>query len=87
VNLHDNDLVPIGAQPAERSRIVCEFKKACSDHGIVVPLATVSLFFDPVFRDGAFTANDAEVRLCTAEDDAGNGPRRRIGCRGAMTRI
>ena len=30
--------------------------------GIVVPMATVSLFFHPVFRDGAFTANDPEVR-------------------------
>jgi xylose isomerase len=25
-------------------------------------MATVNLFFDPVFRDGAFTANDANVR-------------------------
>ena len=31
-------------------------------HGIVVPMATVNLFFDPVFRDGAFTANDPRVR-------------------------
>jgi len=62
VNLHDNDLVPIDATPAERDRIVREFKKACKDHGIVVPMATVSLFFHPVFRDGAFTANDPEVR-------------------------
>ena len=30
--------------------------------GIVVPMATVSLFFHPVFRDGAFTANDPDVR-------------------------
>ena len=29
VNLHDNDLVPIDATPAERDRIVSEFKKAC----------------------------------------------------------
>lgn len=62
VNLHDNDLVPIDAKPAERDKIVCEFKKACSDHGIVVPMATVSLFFHPIFRDGAFTSNDPEVR-------------------------
>lgn len=62
VNLHDNDLVPIDAQPAERDRIVREFKKACTEHGIVVPMATVSLFYDPVFRDGGFTANDPEVR-------------------------
>ena len=62
VNLHDNDLVPIDASAAERDRIVCEFRKACQQSGIVVPMATVSLFFHPVFRDGAFTANDPEVR-------------------------
>jgi xylose isomerase len=62
VNLHDNDLVPIDATPAERDRIVREFKKACERNGIVVPMATVSLFYDPVFRDGALTANDPEVR-------------------------
>ncbi len=62
VNLHDNDLVPIDATPAERDRIVKGFKAACATHGIVVPMATVNLFFDPVFRDGAFTANDPKVR-------------------------
>jgi xylose isomerase len=62
VNLHDNDLVPIDAAPGDRDRIVREFKKACRDCGMVVPMATVSLFFHPVFRDGAFTANDPDVR-------------------------
>ena len=62
VNLHDNDLVPIDASSAERDRIVRAFKRACDDAGVVVPMATVSLFFHPVFRDGAFTANDPEVR-------------------------
>jgi xylose isomerase len=62
VNLHDNDLVPIDATPADRTRIVREFKQACADTGIVVPMATVNLFTDPAFRDGAFTANDPEVR-------------------------
>jgi xylose isomerase len=62
VNLHDNDLVPIDATPDERDRIVKAFKKACDDNGIVVPMATVTLFFDPAFRDGAFTANDPAVR-------------------------
>ena len=62
VNLHDNDLVPIDATPAERDRIVREFKKACADHGLVVPMATGSLFTDPIFKDGAFTANDPRVR-------------------------
>ena len=62
VNLHDNDLVPIDATPSERDKIVREFKAACKKNGIVVPMATVSLFFHPVFRDGAFTSNDPEVR-------------------------
>ena len=62
VNFHDNDLVPIDATAAERDRIVKEFRSACEDIGLNVPMATVNLFYDPVFRDGAFTANDARVR-------------------------
>ncbi len=62
VNLHDNDLVPIDASPAERDRIVREFKSACERNHIVVPMATVNLFYDPVFRDGAFTSNNPSVR-------------------------
>ncbi len=63
VNFHDNDLVPIDADASTRERIVREFKTACEDNGITVPMATVNLFYDPVFRDGAFTANDPQVRL------------------------
>ncbi|GAB4241489.1 MAG: xylose isomerase [Acidobacteriota bacterium] len=62
VNFHDNDLVPIDATPAERDRIVADFKKALADTGLVVPMATTNLFSDPAFRDGAFTANDPAVR-------------------------
>jgi xylose isomerase len=62
VNLHDNDLVPIDANARERDRIVREFKSACETHNLKVPMATVNLFYDPVFRDGAFTANDRNVR-------------------------
>jgi xylose isomerase len=62
VNLHDNDLVPIDATPAERDRIVQEFKGALKETGLVVPMATTNLFSDPAFKDGAFTANDPRVR-------------------------
>jgi xylose isomerase len=62
VNFHDNDLVPIDATHMERERIVGEFRRVCEETGVVVPMATVNLFYDPVFRDGAFTANDARVR-------------------------
>ena len=62
VNLHDNDLVPIDASPSERDRIVAEFKRALEATGIVCPMATTNLFFDPAFKDGAFTSNDPAVR-------------------------
>jgi xylose isomerase len=62
VNFHDNDLVPIDATSAERDRIVRDFKAALSETGLVVPMATTNLFADPVFKDGAFTANDPKVR-------------------------
>jgi xylose isomerase len=63
VNLHDNDLVPIEATAAERDRIVREFKRALDDCGMKVPMATTNLFYDPVFKDGAFTSSDPRVRL------------------------
>jgi xylose isomerase len=62
VNLHDNDLIPFDATPQERDRIVREFKTALDDNGMVVPMATTNLFTHPVFRDGAFTASDQQVR-------------------------
>ncbi len=62
VNFHDNDLVPIDATPAERDEIVREFKQALKETGLVVPMATTNLFADPAFKDGAFTANNPEVR-------------------------
>jgi xylose isomerase len=62
VNFHDNDLVPIDATPSERDQIVKEFKAALKETGLVVPMATTNLFADPAFKDGAFTANDPQVR-------------------------
>jgi len=62
VNFHDNDLVPIDASAQERDRIVREFRQVCEETGVVVPMATVNLFYEAVFRDGAFTANDPRVR-------------------------
>ena len=63
VNLHDNDLLPINVTPPERDRIVGDFKQALADTGMKVPMATTNLFYDPVFKDGAFTSNDPRVRL------------------------
>lgn len=62
VNFHDNDLVPIDATPLERDTIIRDFKDALQQTGLCVPMATTNLFFDPVFKDGAFTSNDPKVR-------------------------
>src|SRR4030095_13482172 len=62
VNLHDNDLVPLDASARDRDRLVNEFRDACRDHGIKVPMASTNLFADPVFKDGAFTSHAAPVR-------------------------
>jgi xylose isomerase len=62
VNFHDDDLVPFGASPSEREAILKRFRKALDETGMKVPMATTNLFFHPVFKDGAFTANDPAVR-------------------------
>lgn len=62
VNFHDNDLVPFDATPAERDQIVRDFKRALKQTGLVVPMATTNLFHHPVFKDGAFTSNNPQVR-------------------------
>ena len=62
VNFHDNDLVPIDADLAERDRIIARFRKALERTGMRVPMATTNLFTDPVFKDGAFTSHDPRVR-------------------------
>jgi len=62
VNFHDNDLVPIDASGSQRDQIVKSFKQALKDNGLVVPMATTNLFSDPVFKDGAFTSNNAQIR-------------------------
>src|SRR6185312_6364667 len=62
VNFHDSDLVPDGSAPAEREAIVKRFRRALDATGMKVPMATTNLFSHPVFKDGAFTANDRDVR-------------------------
>src|SRR5687768_10333016 len=62
VNFHDDDLVPYGSPAAERERIVKRFRAALDATGMKVPMATTNLFSRPVFKDGAFTANDPDVR-------------------------
>lgn len=62
VNFHDDDLVPFGSSTPERQTILKRFRQALDRTGLKVPMATTNLFTHPVFKDGAFTANDPSVR-------------------------
>ena len=64
VTFHDDDLLPPGSDgsPSERDKALKRFRAALEDTGMIVPMATTNLFRHPVFRDGAFTANDPAVR-------------------------
>ncbi|MFD8010638.1 xylose isomerase [Streptomyces sp. NPDC058955] len=62
VTFHDDDLIPFGAPEAEREATVKRFRDALDRTGLQVPMATTNLFTHPVFKDGAFTANDRDVR-------------------------
>ena len=62
VNFHDNDLIPIDATETEANQIKKDFRAALRRNRIRVVMATTNLFTDPVFKDGAFTSNDAQVR-------------------------
>jgi xylose isomerase len=62
VCFHDDDLLPPLASDSEREGIKAEFRKALDETGMKVSMATTNLFTHPVFKDGAFTANDREVR-------------------------
>ena len=62
LTLHDNDLYPFGSSEAERRSHIERLKKATAETGLKIPMVTTNLFSHPVFKDGAFTSNDREVR-------------------------
>ncbi len=62
VSFHDNDLVPAGSPVADRQDIVKRFRRALDATGMHVPMVTTNLFWRPIFKEGAFTANDPQIR-------------------------
>ena len=62
VTFHDDDLIPFGSDEGARRTHIDRFKKALADTGMKVPMATTNLFSHPVFKDGAFTSNDKDIR-------------------------
>src|SRR5256885_7752668 len=62
VTFHDDDLIPFGTDEAAREKQIARFQEALAQTGMVVPMATTNLFTHPVFKDGAFTSNDRDIR-------------------------
>ncbi|HSK23189.1 MAG TPA: xylose isomerase [Egicoccus sp.] len=62
ITLHDDDLVPFGSDDGARDGILKRFRTALDETGLVVPMITTNTFTHPIFKEGAFTANDREVR-------------------------
>lgn len=62
VTFHDDDLIPFGSDDINRRAHIDRFKKALTETGMKVPMATTNLFSHPVFKDGAFTSNDRDIR-------------------------
>jgi xylose isomerase len=62
VTFHDDDLIPFGSNDADRQSHIDRFKAALATSGMKVPMATTNLFSHPVFKDGAFTSNDRDIR-------------------------
>jgi len=62
VTFHDDDLIPFGSDEGARRGHIDRFKKALAETGMKVPMATTNLFTHPVFKDGAFTSNDKDIR-------------------------
>jgi xylose isomerase len=59
VTFHDDDLVP---DDAAREETLTRFRKALDATGLGVEMVTTNLFGHPVFKEGALTANNRDVR-------------------------
>ena len=59
VTFHDDDL---GPDEDQRDSVLERFEKALAETGLAVEMVTTNLFSAPVFKEGALTANNREVR-------------------------
>ena len=59
VTFHDDDLLPV---ESERKGTLERFEKVLSETGMGVEMVTTNLFSHPVFKEGALTANNRDVR-------------------------
>ncbi|MFB9315728.1 xylose isomerase [Nocardioides plantarum] len=59
VTFHDDDLLP---DEDTREHTLDRFTKALADTGLRTEMVTTNLFSPPIFKEGALTANNREVR-------------------------
>ncbi|GAB4086431.1 xylose isomerase [Myceligenerans cantabricum] len=59
---HDNDVFPFDADAAARQSHIDSVRKAAAETGMVCEMVTTNTFTHPVFKDGAFTSNNRQVR-------------------------
>jgi xylose isomerase len=62
LTFHDDDLFAFGSSEADRQKQIDRLKGAMAETGLKVPMVTTNLFSAPVFKDGALTSNDRNVR-------------------------
>jgi xylose isomerase len=62
VSFHDDDLIPFGSDDTTRDDHIKRFRAALDETGLGVPMMTTNLFTHPVFKDGAFTSNNRDIR-------------------------
>jgi len=62
VNFHDDDIFGLNSVATDRDARIASFRKALDATGLIVTTATTNLFSHPVFKEGALTANDRDVR-------------------------
>ncbi len=59
---HDNDVIPFDASESEREKLISELESTISETGMTCEMVTTDTFAEPIFKDGAFTSNDRDVR-------------------------
>jgi xylose isomerase len=62
ITFHDDDVMAFAASDEQRESSVKRLRTALDAAGLAVPMVTTNLFTHPVFKEGAFTANDRDVR-------------------------
>lgn len=62
ITAHDDDLFPFESNDAQRRSVIDQLKAGLANTGLKMPMVTTNLFSHPVFKEGALTANDREVR-------------------------